>query len=233
MIGNIIFFVKVGDKLEIREGGLRYILQNNEAIVISADGPTSKNLFIPEEVRGFPVTEIFQYAFQHSHIEKVSIPDTITRIRTGAFLFSESLQQVNVLYNLNKKNRVLNIESLAFCACNQLSTFSAPNTILNLKERAFVDCLKLYEIFGEIQMCENGALYNCTHIEKLVFADGANIQHNSLCRNNNLQTIEFRGFVDVDENILKYIVSNCNVSCTQISNVADLAYEGYKIKIVK
>lgn len=225
--------MKVGDGLEIRENGLRYIVQNNEAIVISADGQIPKDLLIPEHINGFPVTEIFKYAFQHSKLETVSIPDTITRIRTGAFLFSESLQRVNILYDLNKKNRVLNIESLAFCACNQLSTFSAPNSVLNLEERSFVDCLKLQECLGEIKICENGALYNCPKLKKIVFTDGATIRRNSLCRNDKLQRVEFRGFVDIDEDVLKYLLSICKIFCTQNSNIADLAYEGHEIKIVR
>ena len=219
--------------MEIRDGGLRYIIRNNEALVISSDGITPKHLSIPEQIKGFPVTEIFQYAFQHSIIETVSIPDSVTKIGTGAFFFSESLQGVNILYNMHKKNKILVIEQLAFCACNQLSTFIVPDTILDLKDRVFVDCVNLHQLSGKIRMCETGALYNCTHLEKVVFADGADIKYNALGRNYNLQTIEFRGQTTIDENILKYIISNCKIFCTQTSNIADLAYEGYEIKIVR
>lgn len=56
-----------------------------------------KNVIIPPEINGKPITIIGEYAFAHNHnIKIVTLPDTVKWIKKGAFLDCPSLENINL-----------------------------------------------------------------------------------------------------------------------------------------
>ena len=77
---------------------------------------TIKDIVIPYEHNGIPVTAIGDFTFQDYHnIESVLIPNSVTSIGEEAFLFCYSLTSVNI------PNSVTIIKQGAFDSCNELS----------------------------------------------------------------------------------------------------------------
>ena len=57
---------------------------------------TEKELDIPSEIGGYPVTSIGDRAFQRTAITDVNIPDSVTSIEDNAFFICDSLKSVTM-----------------------------------------------------------------------------------------------------------------------------------------
>lgn len=83
-------------------GEFQYIKLTDSTVAISRHtNENSKKVVIPAEIDGFTVTEIgcytesFEYAIQGNNIEKLELPDTLTRIGDFA-IFSDSLKSLTI-----------------------------------------------------------------------------------------------------------------------------------------
>lgn len=78
-------------------------------------GDESK-VVVPEMINGKPVTVIGEKAFaRKSNVKEYVLPDTITRIRDGAFMRNKELEKINVPKDLKKKGEFI------FDRCRKLS----------------------------------------------------------------------------------------------------------------
>lgn len=113
------------------------------------------------------VTEIKTYAFRHTAITNLVIPDSVETIGTSAFSHCAKLEQVTLPSQLQKLERavfwrctalkqitlpdtVTEIGRSAFSACSSLESIVIPASVTKIDERAFTDCkaLKTVDYLG-------------------------------------------------------------------------------------
>ena len=93
-------------------------------------------IVIPSEVRGKRVTSIGENALYGMPLDTVTIPNSVTIIKEGAFFLCQELKSINI------PNSVTSIEYGAFDECISLESITVPG-VTNIGSRAFQNCLKL------------------------------------------------------------------------------------------
>ncbi len=78
----------------------------------------------------------------NSSVEKITLPDTITKIEDDAFSNCSSLISINLPEGLTT------IGQSAFSGCDALSSINIPSTVTNIGRWAFRDCYSLVEIYN-------------------------------------------------------------------------------------
>ncbi len=122
-----------------------------------------KKLNIPAKVKGYKVTQVKTTAFiGHMDIEKVVLPDTITKLGYGSFSACYNLKEVvwsnkldtiggSAFANTKLKKVILpqsvkKIGNSAFEECASITKLSLPAGIKSIGESAFYGCNSLKEI---------------------------------------------------------------------------------------
>ncbi|GHV72711.1 hypothetical protein AGMMS49940_00130 [Spirochaetia bacterium] len=90
---------------------------------------TSKDVVIPGQINGIPVTTIGYGAFQDNQLTSVTIPNSVTSINTNAF-WNNQLTSVTI------PNSVTSISQMAFSG-NQLTSVTIPNSVTSISQMAF------------------------------------------------------------------------------------------------
>lgn len=139
---------------------LGYSLSNNEIIVDEVEIENGNTQFIiPNEICGYPVTTIEDYAFEYGKdVAKIIIPSNVSKIGVGAFYpdymdwtlplieFEVSPENKNfkcvdgVLFTIDGE------ELVAFPANKDVQTYSIPNGTKIISEHAFAGCNNLQHI---------------------------------------------------------------------------------------
>lgn len=153
---------------------------------------------------------IGMYAFQHcDNITNIILPDTITRIKRGAFKQS-SIKNITFSKNLEC------IESLAFGFCNNLEEVIIPENVIEIMDATFVCCNKLTNIIlpntlsrihaSAFEKCRNltyikipngvtdiysSAFIDCEKLEEVVFNKGLERIWTSAFKNTNIKKLDF------------------------------------------
>src|ERR1017187_8939187 len=68
---------------------------NNGAITITGYTGTNSNVVIPDTTNGYPVTSIGGF-YSYTSLTNVTIPDSVTNIASGAFVYQSSLIAITV-----------------------------------------------------------------------------------------------------------------------------------------
>lgn len=93
---------------------------------------TGKEVVIPSEIDGMPVTSIGGYSFSSSKfVKSVTIPDSVTEICLFAFSKCTCLTSVTI------GNSVQIIEWSAFSGCISLKSVTIPNSVKFIGDKAF------------------------------------------------------------------------------------------------
>lgn len=97
---------------------------------------------IPSDFMGLPVTKIRDAAFQGSgsYVESVTIPDTVTSIGNGVFLFNDKLTSIVI------PDSVTEIGEYAFSQNKNLKSIKLSNSLETIGYRAFYQCESLKSI---------------------------------------------------------------------------------------
>ena len=146
------------------ENGFAYTVTGDEATITGYTG-SAKNLVIPSELGGKPVTEIGRFAFAHcdsltevtipegvtsigdsafrncSSLTKVTIPKSVTSIKAGAFAYCSSLTKVII------PEGVTSIGKGVFGACSSLTEVTIPKSVTSIGPGAFDDCGALATVY--------------------------------------------------------------------------------------
>lgn len=114
------------------------------------------------------VTAIGYYAFAGRNITEITLPDTITKIGSGAFVACELLTSVSLPANLTQ------IESELFYGCKSLTDISLPSGITEIADTAFMYCesLKSIEIPDNVTSIGAQAFEYCSVLESIAFPSG-------------------------------------------------------------
>lgn len=99
--------------------------RNNGEITITGYTGAEREIVIPKEIDGRPVTAIGESAFKNYDLTSVTFPNTLTSIGEYAFYDCDTLTEVNLPDSLTS------LESFSFGDCDNLAELSLPkNTAL-------------------------------------------------------------------------------------------------------
>ena len=124
------------------ENGVIYKMNDDkdEYIVVGYKGNHS-TVVIPEEFKGYPVTEIGNQAFELcEQIEKISLPDSIKKIGDSAFSMCKNLKKVII------PDSVTSIGEGAFRYCDYLEYVLIGDSVEVIGEAAFMGCGSLESV---------------------------------------------------------------------------------------
>ena len=177
-----------GEKAEchIRVAAFTYSLKANGCIAITGYDGILENVVIPSEINGRTVDEIAPYAFMMKEtITSLQLPDTVTRIGSGAFSNCTKLSSVDfgegltfigsaafsltALRSLTLPESLLEIDYTAFCECSELESVSIPSKVKEIRAYTFSDCTKLTSLsLGSIVEIKASAFRGCTALKAVV-----------------------------------------------------------------
>lgn len=95
-----------------------------------------RDIVIPSEINGLPVTEILSMAFQGREIEHVSLPKSITAIYSYAFEGCSLLKKITLPESLSE------LSFRAFAECTSLESITIPYAT-NFESEIFDGCTNL------------------------------------------------------------------------------------------
>ena len=134
-------------------GDFEYTIENNEAIIDKYRG-NANSLKIPDEIDGYPVTEIDDYAFADCrYLISITIPDSVVNIGDDSFTFCYNLTDIIVspehpvleiidggLYRKTDKTFIIYPRTL------ENTEFAIPYGIADISNSAFFGCQNLVSI---------------------------------------------------------------------------------------
>ena len=96
-------------------------------------------------------------------IEKIEIPDTVTKIDAGAFAFCEKITDVKL------SSALTSIGDEVFKGCSSLEKIEMPDSVTYIGRGAFTDCKKLKDINLSKKLTQMGyeVFKNCVSIEEI------------------------------------------------------------------
>ncbi len=147
---------------------------------------------IPATIDGKPVTTIGSEAFKYSYMTGVTIPSSVTNIRSGAFSYSANLTSITIpssvtsigsraffyctgLTSVTVPSGVTRIESEAFGGCWDLASVTIPNSVTSIGEYAFWGCESLTSVTipSSVTYIERSAFDDCPRLTKATFLGNA------------------------------------------------------------
>ncbi len=139
-------------------GQLAYSIMGDKARIIACDD-TAKNIVIPSEIEGKPVTLIANGAFNACReLESVTIPGSVVKIGAEAFSRCNSLKSVTIPAGTSE------ISDSAFRYCKSLEKVTISQTVSKLGNFVFSGCQNLTGIEvdekNEQYSSEDGNLFN-------------------------------------------------------------------------
>lgn len=172
---------------EIPEG-LKYVVGEDGVTITDYTG-RAKELIIPSEIEGKPVTVIGEYAFEHrSDLERIVLPESLHTIQQYAF-YSTNLSEINIpnsvkiiedcafYYNYDLESITLSdsITKIGAGAFKQtgITSIKIPTSVNIISEKMFYGCskLKTVELHDNISVIESEAFAYCKGLTEFVIPD--------------------------------------------------------------
>ena len=150
--------------------GLEYILNNDGTYSVSGSGTCADVwIVLPSVHNGIPVTSVADNAFYNVlTLEKISIPEGITRIGSHSFYLCRNLKETEL------PNGLTYIGDSAFSGCVSITSVSVASGILTIGNNAFSGCVNLTEISlpSGLTSIGNSAFANCSSLTEIIIPDG-------------------------------------------------------------
>ena len=142
---------------------------------------------LPSEINGRKVTSIEKEAFfNHTYLEYVFIPDSITKVGEGAFMNCVSLVYINIPDSVTKLGRnafartvklsrinlgkgITEIPELCFYLCSSLKSLELSDQVTKIGKSAFANCFALADITipDSVQSIGAFAFHKCIGLDSL------------------------------------------------------------------
>lgn len=132
---------------------------------LKKDDPTITELEIPAKFNGLPVVIIESSAFKDAEgIERVVIPDTVTKVGDYAFSFAVRLKSVNI------PDGVSEIGDYAFESCLSLNDINIPEGIMRIGAFAFsASRIKSVTLPKSLEVLDDDAFSCCFELKSVTF----------------------------------------------------------------
>ena len=220
----------------IEKDGFVFEEYTNSVKVVALKMKLLGDLAIPDKINGKPVTIIAADVFSGlPALKKVCIPDCLLTIGERAFESCQNLTDV-IVYRThpNHAAKILEINQSAFAKCSQLKYFSS-SVPLFLYDDVFGNCKRLKNLNAVVVRCGRNTFYNCDSLEQIAFDKNISWEMNSFYNCKELKTLLFNG--NPSKNVLRdnavlNAVKDKTWICKSDFSSLDLAYDGFKIKIV-
>lgn len=110
-----------------------------------------------------PITQIPSLFLSGSTIEQIGLPNQITRILNGAFVFSTSLWMINMPPEL------VYLDHSVFAYCYQLQNIKFPYNLTKINRTTFSNCSSLtsVEISPNINIVDHNAFSYCKNLQMI------------------------------------------------------------------
>lgn len=157
-----------------------YSIENNHAIIQSADTSISGYVLIPSTLGGYPVGAIGRAAFLNCvGITGIAFPDntSITNIGSHAFQGCTGLLHAALPAGLT------DLEAGLFYGCSNLVSVTLPDSLLTIGAAAFAQCESLQSINlpVDLQTIGESAFLNARHLAAIQFPDNCRIAEEQVC----------------------------------------------------
>ena len=184
-----------------------YVELTDGTVEISLYRGNEKNVTIPDNIFGKPVSSVKKWAFaNNTFMESVSIPDSVTNISKGTFYNCTELKSVTMgnnvteigesafekclfLEEINLGSKLKTIGDEAFYDCRRLKQLHLPNTVTTIGEEAFTNCRSLQSLVipNGVQTLGNdssvgfGMFENCKSLKEITIPSSVgSIQSNAI-----------------------------------------------------
>ena len=190
------------------------LLEDGTAEIIEYMGYDAKEIEIPAEINGAPVTSIGHCAFKErddDHFEKITsivIPDSVKVINEGAFEGCVSLESITLPKNLKY------IGECAFSNCG-IQSIVIPDSVEFIGYDAFSCCMNLESISlpENLKSIEHGAFEDCNSLRSIIIPDGVeSIDEDAFSSCHLLSSVTF-------SKNLKHIGKNAFRYCTSLHDI--------------
>lgn len=132
-------------------GAFTYAIEYGEVVIKGFDKST-RDVVIPSEIEGLPVTSIGSGAFYNCDgVTSVTLPDSITNISNSAFSGCTGLTSFTI------PDSVKSIGDFAFHDCRNITSIEIPKSVTNIGNAVFWECSKLKSVTILNPNCE---IYN-------------------------------------------------------------------------
>ena len=130
-----------------------------------------------------------------SALERVTIPESVTRIGTGAFCGCSSLKNITI------PNAVTSIGACAFYGCAALESVAMPNYVTTIGTEAFFECtaLKNITIPESVTYIGYRAFVYCRNLTSVIIPDNAQVGWGAFINCSALTNIQIGVNVTFDE----------------------------------
>ena len=146
-----------------------YVELTDGTVEISLYRGNEKNVTIPDNIFGKPVSSVKEWAFaNNTFMESVSIPDSVTNISKGTFY------NCTVLKSVTMGNDVTEIGESAFEKCLFLEEINLGSKLKTIGDEAFYDCRRLEQLHlpNTVTAIGEEAFTNCRSLQRLVIPNG-------------------------------------------------------------
>lgn len=144
-----------------------YRIRRTDVVLTKYIG-SSKNLLLPSEIEGKPVTEVKKlFSYGNRSIKSIELPSCVTKLEAGAF---------SELYGLTKLKLSENLTSIPdrMCMnCSELTDIAIPDSVTSIGELAFAKSgIKTLSLPTNLKSIPAGIIYGCRNLTELVLPDG-------------------------------------------------------------
>ena len=149
--------------------GFRYITWGNEISIVKYLG-SDFLVTVPSLINGRPVTKLLGNVFVESGstLIGVSLPDSLTRIGSGAFSGCTGLTSITI------PNSVTDIGQSAFSGCTGLTSIAIPNGVASVSQYTFDSCTSLISVNIPSSVTSIGyrAFFQCNQLASIIIPNG-------------------------------------------------------------
>ena len=201
--------------------GLEYVLVNDflssgSYEVVGIGTCNDKDIVIPEEYKGKPVTSIAEEAFKEcDKIKSVTIPGSVVDIGDSAFEYCRSLKAVALPKSIKK------IGNKVFYGCFDLTSITIPNSVTDIGEDAFSCCfdLKRITIPDSVTSIGERAFSGCSSLTSISVEP----------ENANYKSIDGNLYTKDGKRLLQYAVGKTNTSFVIPHGVTSIDHSAFSL----
>lgn len=172
---DTVITASAADYKEVTEGDFTFRVYSDHAELTKYTSTSVKDVTIPSEVSGQPVTFIGEAFYGNKYATAVVIPDSVKEIGNYAFFGCSNLTEVTI------GNGVEKIGNNAFAGCGNMVDLTFGNSVSSIGNSAFSNCSSLTEVTlsQSVTVLDSSAFSGCSSLVSFEMSDGIKILNNN------------------------------------------------------